>query len=231
MKARIAVLGGDGIGPEVVAEGLRCLEAIGSSFEHEFALTQLPFGGAALIPLIRVIIMFVLRKLELLQNQENFSKKISIFGGAILTVGASLCLVTASVALKQKARYGALFMFFAAAFLVTILATFLLVKVYDVLFKVDQGMDLGVLKNKFYWDVANKAILWVLLISCIPLYIELDNNGPWRYYSFRIIEHVEELFLQFSAFMVARTRLKSGNYCTTLFCEKESTDYQRFPDT
>jgi 3-isopropylmalate dehydrogenase len=48
MKAHIAVLGGDGIGPEVVAEGLRCLEAIGSSFGHQFALTQLPFGGAAI---------------------------------------------------------------------------------------------------------------------------------------------------------------------------------------
>ena len=48
MKAHIAVLGGDGIGPEVVAEGLRCLEAIGSSFGHEFSLTQLPFGGAAI---------------------------------------------------------------------------------------------------------------------------------------------------------------------------------------
>jgi 3-isopropylmalate dehydrogenase len=48
MKARIAVLGGDGIGPEVVAESLRCLSAIGSSFGHEFATTQLPFGGAAI---------------------------------------------------------------------------------------------------------------------------------------------------------------------------------------
>jgi 3-isopropylmalate dehydrogenase len=48
MKARIAVLGGDGIGPEVIAQGLRCLEAIGSSFGHEFVLTQLPFGGAAI---------------------------------------------------------------------------------------------------------------------------------------------------------------------------------------
>ena len=48
MKARIAVLGGDGIGPEVVAEGLRCLEALGSSFGHEFVLTQLPFGGVAI---------------------------------------------------------------------------------------------------------------------------------------------------------------------------------------
>jgi 3-isopropylmalate dehydrogenase len=48
MKAAIAVLGGDGIGPEVVAEGLRCLEAIGSAFGHEFILNRLPFGGAAI---------------------------------------------------------------------------------------------------------------------------------------------------------------------------------------
>ncbi|MEA3181312.1 MAG: 3-isopropylmalate dehydrogenase [Gammaproteobacteria bacterium] len=48
MKARITVLGGDGIGPEVVAEGLRCLDAIGSSFGHEFSLSPHPFGGAAI---------------------------------------------------------------------------------------------------------------------------------------------------------------------------------------
>src|SRR5436190_644859 len=48
MKATIAVLGGDGIGPEVVAEGLRCLEAIGSAFGHELILNRLPFGGAAI---------------------------------------------------------------------------------------------------------------------------------------------------------------------------------------
>jgi 3-isopropylmalate dehydrogenase len=48
MKASIAVLGGDGIGPEVIAEGLRCLRAIGSQFGHEFALTELPFGGVAI---------------------------------------------------------------------------------------------------------------------------------------------------------------------------------------
>src|SRR5579872_7420526 len=44
MKAKIAVLGGDGIGPEVVAEGLRVLAAIG----QEFGLTELPFGGVAI---------------------------------------------------------------------------------------------------------------------------------------------------------------------------------------
>jgi len=48
MRARIAVLAGDGIGPEVMAEGVRCLEAIGGLFAHEFALTPLPFGGAAI---------------------------------------------------------------------------------------------------------------------------------------------------------------------------------------
>jgi 3-isopropylmalate dehydrogenase len=48
MKAHIAVLGGDGIGPEVVAEGLRVLRAVGQSFGHEFGLTELPFGGAAI---------------------------------------------------------------------------------------------------------------------------------------------------------------------------------------
>jgi 3-isopropylmalate dehydrogenase len=48
MKARIAVLPGDGIGPEVIAEGTRCLRAIAASFGHEFELTEWPFGGAAI---------------------------------------------------------------------------------------------------------------------------------------------------------------------------------------
>jgi len=48
MKARIAVLPGDGIGPEVTAEGVRALEAVATHFGHEFELTPLPFGGAAI---------------------------------------------------------------------------------------------------------------------------------------------------------------------------------------
>jgi 3-isopropylmalate dehydrogenase len=48
MKAHIAVLGGDGIGPEVVAEGLRVLQTIAKTFGHEFETTELPFGGAAI---------------------------------------------------------------------------------------------------------------------------------------------------------------------------------------
>ncbi|MGH8258117.1 MAG: 3-isopropylmalate dehydrogenase [Steroidobacteraceae bacterium] len=48
VSARIAVLGGDGIGPEVVAEGLRCLKAIAGAVGHRFELEELPFGGAAI---------------------------------------------------------------------------------------------------------------------------------------------------------------------------------------
>ena len=48
MKARITVLGGDGIGPEVVAEGVRCLRAVGEKFGHQVELTEAPFGGIAI---------------------------------------------------------------------------------------------------------------------------------------------------------------------------------------
>lgn len=48
MKARIAVLGGDGIGPEVVAEGLRVLERIAQRYGHQWTLEPLPFGGVAI---------------------------------------------------------------------------------------------------------------------------------------------------------------------------------------
>lgn len=48
MYARIAVLGGDGIGPEVTAEAVRVLERIASLFGHRFELLPQPFGGAAI---------------------------------------------------------------------------------------------------------------------------------------------------------------------------------------
>lgn len=48
MKARIAVLPGDGIGPEVIAEALRVLQASARHYGHEFTLEQAPFGGAAI---------------------------------------------------------------------------------------------------------------------------------------------------------------------------------------
>jgi 3-isopropylmalate dehydrogenase len=48
MKARIAVIAGDGIGPEVVAEGVRMLERVAAKFRHEFTMNPAPFGGAAI---------------------------------------------------------------------------------------------------------------------------------------------------------------------------------------
>jgi 3-isopropylmalate dehydrogenase len=48
VKATIAVLAGDGIGPEVTAESRRCLAAVARLFRHDFEFVDLPFGGAAI---------------------------------------------------------------------------------------------------------------------------------------------------------------------------------------
>lgn len=48
MKARIAVLAGDGIGPEVTAEAARCLTAVATRFGHQFELPEAPVGAAAM---------------------------------------------------------------------------------------------------------------------------------------------------------------------------------------
>ena len=48
MKASIAVIAGDGVGPEVTAEAVRVLQAVASRFKHEFTLRDAPFGGVAI---------------------------------------------------------------------------------------------------------------------------------------------------------------------------------------
>ncbi len=48
MRARIAVLPGDGIGPEVTAEAVRCLRAIAARFHHDFEMVEAPIGAAAM---------------------------------------------------------------------------------------------------------------------------------------------------------------------------------------
>jgi 3-isopropylmalate dehydrogenase len=48
MKARIAVLGGDGIGPEVTAEAVRVLEAVARRYGHQFEFVEALVGGAAI---------------------------------------------------------------------------------------------------------------------------------------------------------------------------------------
>jgi 3-isopropylmalate dehydrogenase len=48
MNARIAVLAGDGIGPEVTGEATRCLTAVAQLFAHDISLRPFSFGGAAI---------------------------------------------------------------------------------------------------------------------------------------------------------------------------------------
>jgi 3-isopropylmalate dehydrogenase len=48
VKARIAVLGGDGIGPEVTSEAVRVLKAVADRFGHEFTFIDALIGGAAI---------------------------------------------------------------------------------------------------------------------------------------------------------------------------------------
>ncbi|MDU9376734.1 3-isopropylmalate dehydrogenase [Methanocorpusculaceae archaeon Sp1] len=45
---KIAVLPGDGIGPEVVAEAVKVLSIVGKKFHHSFDLRYADFGGAAI---------------------------------------------------------------------------------------------------------------------------------------------------------------------------------------
>ncbi|NMC62960.1 MAG: 3-isopropylmalate dehydrogenase [SAR324 cluster bacterium] len=47
MEAKIAVLSGDGIGPEVMNEALRVLEFIGKKYNHKFQFNEALIGGAA----------------------------------------------------------------------------------------------------------------------------------------------------------------------------------------
>ncbi len=48
MKYRIALLKGDGIGPEIVDSAVRVLEKIGTKFGHEFSFESYPIGGIAI---------------------------------------------------------------------------------------------------------------------------------------------------------------------------------------
>ncbi len=48
MDYSIAVLKGDGIGPEIVSEAMRALETVGEKFGHTFTFTEALIGGAAI---------------------------------------------------------------------------------------------------------------------------------------------------------------------------------------
>ncbi|HPC43960.1 MAG TPA: isocitrate/isopropylmalate family dehydrogenase, partial [Candidatus Latescibacteria bacterium] len=42
---KIAVIPGDGTGPEVVAEGLKCIAAVAEKFSFKYETTTFDFGG------------------------------------------------------------------------------------------------------------------------------------------------------------------------------------------
>ena len=48
MKFKIAVLPGDGIGPEVIKQAEKVVQAVSTRFSHSFELTQADFGGVAI---------------------------------------------------------------------------------------------------------------------------------------------------------------------------------------
>ena len=48
MNYRIAVLPGDGVGPEVIDEAVKTMEAVGRRFGHSFEISTSPVGGAAI---------------------------------------------------------------------------------------------------------------------------------------------------------------------------------------
>ena len=48
MHLKIALLGGDGIGPEVLAQSIKCLKAIEETFGHQFTYTKAAIGGIAI---------------------------------------------------------------------------------------------------------------------------------------------------------------------------------------
>ena len=48
MKKNITVLRGDGIGPEIVSEAIKVLDAVGKKFSHEFNYTEVDIGGCSI---------------------------------------------------------------------------------------------------------------------------------------------------------------------------------------
>lgn len=47
MNYKIALIPGDGIGPEIVRQAVKVLDAVGEAFGHGFTYTELPLGGCA----------------------------------------------------------------------------------------------------------------------------------------------------------------------------------------
>ena len=48
MQLKIALLGGDGIGPEVLAQSVKCLQAVSETFSHDFTFPKASVGAVAM---------------------------------------------------------------------------------------------------------------------------------------------------------------------------------------
>lgn len=48
MNCNLAVIKGDGIGPEIVTEAMRVLDAVGEKYGHTFSYTQILMGEASI---------------------------------------------------------------------------------------------------------------------------------------------------------------------------------------
>ena len=48
MKANITLINGDGIGPEIVREAKKVLEAVSQKYNHEFIYTDIDMGGCSI---------------------------------------------------------------------------------------------------------------------------------------------------------------------------------------
>jgi 3-isopropylmalate dehydrogenase len=49
MEFDVAVLPGDGVGPEVIAEAMKVLQTVGEKFGHSFRLHDGLIGGVAIV--------------------------------------------------------------------------------------------------------------------------------------------------------------------------------------
>jgi len=45
MNLKIALLPGDGIGPEVIAQAVKCLQAVEETFNHQISCTEAHVGA------------------------------------------------------------------------------------------------------------------------------------------------------------------------------------------
>lgn len=48
MKMKIALIPGDGIGPDIVAEAVKVLNTVGDAYGHQFEFTTCLAGGCAI---------------------------------------------------------------------------------------------------------------------------------------------------------------------------------------